>query len=197
MALLDWMTAETPLVLDGEGVRLRPPRVTDYPAWSALRETSRDFLQPWEPTWAADDLARPAFRRRLAAYARDLENGAGYAFLVFRGEDEALVGGVTLSNVRRGVSQACSLGYWAGRPYARRGHTSAAVRTAVRFAFEHLGLHRVEAACVPENEPSRRLLLKTGFEPEGKARAYLKINGAWADHLLFGLVRDEAEGRLS
>jgi ribosomal-protein-alanine N-acetyltransferase len=191
MALLDWMSSEAPLSLDGDGVRLRPPRSTDFAAWSELRELSRGFLQPWEPTWAADDLGRPAFRRRLAAYARDLENGTGYAFLVFRSEDDRLVGGVTLSNVRRGVAQACSLGYWVGRPYARRGHTCAAVRAAARFAFDGLGLHRIEAACVPENRPSRNLLLKCGFECEGRARAYLKINGVWADHLLFGLVRDE------
>lgn len=191
MALLDWMSSEAPLSLEGEGVRLRPPRSTDYPAWSALRERSRNFLQPWEPAWPSDDLSRPAFRRRLAAYARDIDTGAGYAFLVFRSREEELVGGVTLSNVRRGVAQTCSLGYWAGEPFAGRGFTTAAVSRVVRFAFEDLGLHRVEAACIPDNKPSRRVLQKTGFELEGRARAYLKINGAWADHLLFSLVRDE------
>lgn len=197
MALLDWMSTEAPLAIEGEGVRLRPPRATDYRAWTELRARSRDFLQPFEPAWPEDDLTRPAFRRRLSAYARDLESGAGYAFLVFRAADDELVGGVTLSNVRRGVAQSCSLGYWAGAPFARRGHTSAAVLAATRFAFHGLGLHRVEAACVPHNDASRGLLLKVGFEQEGKARAYLKINGAWADHLLFGLVRDEAGGRVS
>lgn len=191
MALLDWMSSDLPLVLEGQGVRLRPPRATDFPAWSALRGLSREFLQPWEPTWPEDDLTRAAFRRRLAAYARDMEAGSGYAFLVFRAEDEELLGGITLSNIRRGVAQTCSMGYWIGLPYARRGHTLAAARTVLRFCFERLNLHRVEAACLPANVASRRLLLKAGFDPEGLARAYLKINGAWADHLLFGLVRDE------
>jgi ribosomal-protein-alanine N-acetyltransferase len=60
----------------------------------------------------------------------------------------------------------------------------------VEFAFTRLGLHRIEAACVPENEASHRLLLKAGFEAEGRARAYLKIDGRWRDHLLFGMVND-------
>jgi ribosomal-protein-alanine N-acetyltransferase len=192
MALLDWMSAETALSLEGDGVRLRPPRMADYPEWSALRTASREFLQPWEPAWPSDDLARPAFRRRLAAYARDIETGQGYPFFVFREEDDALVGGVTLSNVRRGVAQTATLGYWVGQPHARHGHTLRAVRTVCSFAFDKLKLHRMEAACLPSNEASRNLLLKAGFSLEGKARAYLKINGAWRDHLLFGLIGDEA-----
>jgi ribosomal-protein-alanine N-acetyltransferase len=192
MALLDWMATDTTLVLEGDGVRLRPPRMGDFAEWSILRSRSRDFLQPWEPTWPADDLTRAAFRRRLSVYGRDIETGAGYPFFVFRAEDEALVGGVTLSNVRRGVAQAATLGYWVGAPHARMGYTIRAVKAVTDFAFGRLKLHRVEAACLPSNTPSRDLLLKAGFSLEGKARAYLKINGAWTDHLLFGLVSDEA-----
>jgi ribosomal-protein-alanine N-acetyltransferase len=191
MALLDWISSDHGLVVEGEGVRLRPPRMTDFAAWSQLRAQSRDFLQPWEPAWPEDDLTRPAFRRRLSVYARDLELGYGFPFLVFREADNRLVGGLTLSNIRRGIAQAVTLGYWIGQPYARSGHTLAAVRAATRFSFRRLGLHRIEAACLPSNEPSRNLLLKAGFSLEGKARAYLKINGAWRDHLLFGLTEDE------
>lgn len=193
MALLYWIASDQGLVVRGRGVRLRPPRMSDFPAWSALRDQSRDFLQPWEPAWPEDDLTRAAFRRRLSIYARDLELGQGFPFLVFREDDERLVGGLTVSNIRRGIAQAATLGYWIGKPYARNGHTLAAVRAACRFCFDRLGLHRVEAACLPTNEPSRTLLLKAGFSLEGKARAYLKINGAWRDHLLFGLVEGEAD----
>lgn len=193
MALLDWMSSDSGLVVSGQRVRLRPPRMSDFPAWSALRARSQAFLQPWEPTWPADDLTRAAFRRRLGVYARDLELGHGFPFFVFREADDALVGGLTLSNVRRGIAQTVTMGYWIGQPFARRGYTLDAVRAANRFAFTRLGLHRVEAACLPSNEPSRNLLLKAGFTLEGKARAYLKINGAWRDHLLFGLVEDEVD----
>ncbi len=188
MALLDWIGTDTGLRIEGERVFLRPPRAIDYGAWSDLRRRSRGFLQPWEPTWPADDLSRGAFRRRLTAYQRDMDLGLAYAFLVFRRDDRELVGGITLSNIRRGVAQMGTVGYWAGEPYARQGHTLDAVRALSAFGFGRLGLHRLEAACLPENEPSRRLLLRAGFELEGRASAYLKINGDWRDHLLFGLV---------
>ncbi len=188
MALLDWIAPESGLRIEGEGIRLRPPRPADYLEWRELRAASRDFLQPWEPTWPADDLSRAAFKRRLAAYGRDREAGTAYPFFVFRSSDEALTGGITLSNIRRGVAQMGSVGYWCGQPYARHGHTLAAVRALSVFAFRTLALHRLEAACLPHNEASRKLLNRAGFKEEGLAQAYLKINGVWRDHVLFGLV---------
>jgi len=188
MALLDWIAPESSLRIEGQGVVLRPPRASDYLEWRELRGASRAFLQPWEPTWPADDLTRAAFRRRLVAYARDRELGAAYAFFVLRSSDEALTGGITLSNVRRGVAQMGTIGYWCGQPFTRQGLTLAAVRAVSDFAFRTLGLHRLEAACIPDNHPSRKLLAKAGFAEEGYAKAYLKINGAWRDHVLFGLV---------
>jgi ribosomal-protein-alanine N-acetyltransferase len=190
MAVLDWISSDSAYAVDGQRVRLRPPRMSDHTAWAELRRASRTFLQPWEPTWPADDLSRASFRRRLSIYARDLDLGQGYAFFVFRRSDDKLVGGINLRDVRRGVAQSGALGYWIGEPYARRGYTLDAVKTVSLFGFRRLGLHRLEAACLPENEASRRLLLKAGFEEEGRARAYLKINGRWCDHLLFGMVDD-------
>jgi ribosomal-protein-alanine N-acetyltransferase len=188
MALLDWIAPESGLRIEGEGVRLRPPRASDYAEWREVRAASRGFLQPWEPTWPADDLSRAAFRRRLLAYARDREAGVAYPFFVFRASDDALCGGITLSNVRRGVAQMGSIGYWCGKDFTRQGLTLGAVRALSEFSFRSLALHRLEAACIPENAPSRALLAKAGFVEEGFARAYLKINGAWRDHVLFGLV---------
>ena len=188
MALLDWIAPDHDLRLDGEGVRLRPHRSGDFTEWASLRARSRAFLQPWEPTWPRDDLTRGAYKRRLSAYAHDLERGLAYPFLVFRQEDGAMVGGITLSNVRRGVAQMGSIGYWVGQDYTRRGYTVAAVNAVTRFAFLRLGLHRVEAACIPTNDASRGVLLKAGFKQEGLARAYLRINGIWRDHLLFGMI---------
>ena len=188
MALLDWITPEVGLSLEGRGVRLRSPRWRDYSAWASLRDQSRAFLQPWEPVWPADDLERAAYRRRMATYAREIDAGGAYPFFIFRADDDALVGGVTLSNVRRGVAQMATIGYWMGQPYAGQGYMTAAMKPLVAFAFGPLGLHRVEAACLPDNHASQRLLLKTGFREEGIALAYLKINGNWRDHLLFGKV---------
>jgi ribosomal-protein-alanine N-acetyltransferase len=174
----------------GDGVILRPPQMTDYVAWATLREASREFLTPWEPTWPADDLSRSAFRRRIKRYAEDLRTDQGYAFLIVRGADNVLVGGLTLANIRRGVAQAGSLGYWMGQPFVRRGYMTAAVRAIIPFAFTTLRLHRLEAACIPTNVGSIRLLENTGFVREGYAREYLCINGTWQDHLLYGRLPD-------
>lgn len=192
MTVLSWIGVEDRQALDGGSVMLRPPRMADHREWAELRRASRDFLQPWEPTWPQDDLTRAAFRRRLALYTRDRDLGQGFAFFVFSQADGALVGGVNLRNVMRGVAQSAQLGYWVGAPYARHGYISAGVRAVTGFAFRTLGLHRVEAACCTDNEASHRLLLKVGFAEEGIARGYLKINGNWRDHLLFGLIGDDA-----
>ncbi|MCC7266551.1 MAG: GNAT family N-acetyltransferase [Caulobacteraceae bacterium] len=188
MALLDWTRPDNAFRVEGEGIRLRPPKPSDYLEWRDLRARSREFLQPWEPVWPSDDLTRAAFRRRLGAYQRDMDLGQAYPFFAFRTADDALTGGITLSNVRRGVAQTGSVGYWSGQPFARRGHTLAAVKALTGFAFRTLGLHRLEAACIPTNDASRSLLKKAGFTEEGYAQAYLKINGVWRDHVLFGLV---------
>jgi len=177
--------------LDHGRVYLRHPLARDYPDWAALRGESRAFLTPWEPTWRPDELTRASFRNRLRRYDDDARDGRAFAFFSFRAEDDALVGGATLSQVRRGSALSGTLGYWVGQRHARRGYTADAVRALVRFAFEELGLHRVEAACIPENVASRAVLERVGFTQEGRARAYLRINGAWRDHLLFGLVQGD------
>jgi [ribosomal protein S5]-alanine N-acetyltransferase len=186
MAFFRTINFSEPLAsITGEEVTLRTPQMTDYTEWSALREASRDFLKPWEPTWPADDLTRGAFRRRVRRYAEDLRTDQGYAFLIVRNTDGALVGGLTLANIRRGVAQAGSVGYWMGLPFVRQGYMSAAVRTVIPFAFATLRLHRLEAACIPTNAGSIRLLEKNSFTREGYAREYLCINGLWQDHLLY------------
>ena len=178
-------------VLKAEHIYLRYPQMSDYVPWSELRGESRQFLVPWEPTWATDELTRTGFRRRIRRYQREIRNDVAYPFFLFHEADNALLGGCTLSYVRRGVTQSAALGYWIGARYARRGHMFAAIGTMLPFVFEVLGLHRLEAACIPENEPSRALLKKLGFREEGRARRYLQINGEWQDHILFALLEDD------
>lgn len=190
MVFLRSVSAEAGPAIHGEGVFLRTPQMGDFPAWAALREESRAFLTPWEPTWPIDDLTRPAFRRRIRRYIQDIRDDTAYPFFIFTA-DNAFAGGLTLSNVRRGVTQSCSLGYWVGAPYARRGLMTAAVAAVVPFVFEHLRLHRLEAACLPINAASIRLLEKSGFTREGFARRYLRINGVWQDHLLYAMLHDD------
>jgi ribosomal-protein-alanine N-acetyltransferase len=184
-------------LLRGEGLYLRPATPADFSSWSLLRASSRVFLEPWEPTWPQDDLTQAAFRRRIRRQDEDIARDEAYAFLIFDQTSDELLGGITLGGVRRGVSQTGTLGYWMGAPYAGKGRMTRAVATTVEFAFSKLRLHRVEAACIPDNTPSIALLERNRFEREGYARGYLKINGAWRDHVLFALVENDARARSS
>jgi len=180
-------------VIHGQGIYLRYPRIADYPVWSKLRAESREFLMPWEPVWADDELSRGAFRRRIKRYQKETRLDSAYVFFVMRASDDALLGGCTLSNVRRGFTQCCTLGYWVGSKFSNQGHMTRALKALVPFAFSTLGLHRIEAACLTGNLASQNLLARCGFRQEGLARRYLLINGEWADHLLFALLKEEAQ----
>ena len=124
-----------------------------------------------------------------------MRQGVTYSFLIFRAADDTLLGGITLANLRRGVAQTATLGYWIGAAHARQSYSAEALGAVLEYAFQRLGLHRVEAACLPHNEASRRLLLKCGFQEEGYAREYLRINGSWQDHQLFAILRGEFSDR--
>ena len=179
-----------PFKLTGEKVFLRPPERADWEAWASLRARSRSFLEPWEPRWPPDALSRFNFRSRVARHAEDWRTDQAYNFFIFA-SDEALIGGVGLSNLRRGVSETASLGYWIGEPYARQGYMTAALPLVLDFSFDRLHLHRVEAACLPSNVPSRALLLRAGFREEGYAREYLCIAGKWQEHVLFAILSED------
>jgi ribosomal-protein-alanine N-acetyltransferase len=178
-----------------DGIYLRPATPADYAPWSRLRAASRAFLEPWEPAWPEDDLTQAAFRRRLRRQDEDISRDEAYAFLIFDQTSDQLLGGITLGGIRRGVSQTGTLGYWMGAPHAGKGRMTRAVAAVVDFAFSKLRLHRVEAACIPYNGPSIAVLERNGFQREGYARGYLKIDGAWRDHVLFGLLESEAGAR--
>jgi ribosomal-protein-alanine N-acetyltransferase len=195
MALFRLPSASPPtLAPRGRGLVLRAPDLSDYPQWAALREQSRDFLTPWEPIWPSDDLTRAGFRRRMRRYAEDILEDRAYPFIIIREQDNSLIGAVTVANVRRGIVQSGSIGYWIGQPYARQGYMTAALKVLLPTLFGELNLHRVEAACIPTNLASARVLEKCGFAREGLARRYLCINGVWQDHYLYGLLDDDFRG---
>ena len=175
----------------GAKVGLRPLQIADYGPWAELRALSRDHLQPFEPVWPHDELLKSAYRRRLRHYQRELREDLGYAFAIFSHGDDRLLGGISLSNLRRGVTQAAQLGYWLGLPHIRHGFMADAVEAVLPYAFFGLRLHRIEAATLPNNLASIRVLERNGFVREGFARRYLKINGEWQDHVLFALLAED------
>lgn len=183
--------------LAGRNVLLRTPVLGDWRAWSEVRHASRAFLTPWEPAWPFDALSRAAFRRRLRQQQAEWRSGQGLTLFVFDRRGSELLGGISVTNLRRGVAQAASLGYWVGARHARRGVMTESLLLTLDFLFADLGLHRVEAATLPHNLASRRLLEKTGFREEGRGRGYLRIAGQWQDHVLYGLLAEDPRGPAS
>lgn len=177
--------------LNGERIRLRLPARGDYTQWAKVRGESRRFLEPWEPCWAPDELGRTVWRQRLNRYHKDYQQGVAVAFFIFDAGSDALLGGITLGNIRRGVAQTGHIGYWIGEQHAGKGFMAEALSLLSRYAFETLKLHRIEAACIPGNARSVRVLEKAGFRREGLLRSYLKINGVWQDHHLYALIADD------
>ena len=176
--------------IDGDGVFLREPVVDDFAQWRSLRFTSANFLKPWEPEWQFDELTTVSFRLRIRHY-RDLRaNDTGYPFFIFASVDQTLLGAATLHHVRRGVAQSATLGYWVGEAYARKGVLTRSLAALLPHAHNEMRLHRIEAACLPHNEASIKLLERSGFVREGYAKSYLKIAGQWEDHVLWSHMKD-------
>ena len=181
--------------IETERMTLRLPQHGDFRAWTGLREQSAPFLTPWEPVWAADHLSRKAFTNRIYWANRATSQGTALPLLLTRREDGALLGAITLDNIRRGPSQAGTLGYWMGQAHARQGYMREAILALVHHAFTVMDLSRIEAACLPENAASRGVLEKCGFKYEGVAQSYLQIAGRWRNHVLYANLRSDRRGR--
>jgi len=183
--------------IETERMTLRPPMHSDFRAWTSLRRLSADFLILWEPSWSGDHLSRKAFANRVYWSQRSIASGSAVPLFLTRRDDEALLGAITLDNIRRGPAQAGTLGYWIGEPFARHGYMREAIEALTHHAFTALDLSRIEAACLPENAASRGVLEKSGFKYEGVAQSYLQINGRWRNHVLYANLRADRRGRTS
>lgn len=189
------LRARRKLTLETERLTLRPPAHSDFRAWTNLRRDSADFLKPWEPTWASDHLSRKSFTNRVYWAQRAIANGTAVPLFLIRREDQMLLGAITLDNIRHGPAQAGTTGYWIGAPHARQGYMREAILALVHHAFNRMDLSRIEAGCLPENVPSRRLLENCGYKYEGVAQSYLQIAGRWRNHVLYANLRHDRRGR--
>lgn len=183
--------------IDTERMVLRPPVHADFKSWSMLRIQSEDFLKPWEPSWARDHLTRKGFLNRVYWANRSITQGTALPLFLERRGDGALLGAITLDNIRRGPAQAGTVGYWIGESFAREGYMREALTALVFHAFEVMDLSRIESACLPENRASRGLLESCGYKYEGVAQSYLQINGRWRNHVLYANLRGDRRGKVS
>lgn len=189
------LLAKRKLRIETERMTLRSPTHSDFRSWAALRHASAEHLTPWEPSWATDHLTRKAFTNRVYWAQRSVASGTALPLFLFRRSDDALIGAITLDNIRRGPAQAGTLGYWTGQAYARQGFMQEAIKAVVHYAFTRIDLSRIEAACLPENTASRGLLESCGFKYEGVAQSYLQIDGRWRTHVLYAALRMDRRGR--
>jgi len=180
--------------LQTERLAMRPPEMRDFEGWARVRRESQDFLAPWEPQWSRDHLTSRAFRNRVTWAERAIRQGEAYPLFLFRKKDGQIIGGVTLSNIRRHPAQAGTLGYWVGKQYAMQGYMTESLLALRDHAFGNFDISRLVAACRPDNVASRRLLERCGFIYEGVARAYLKIDGRWRNHVLYASLRADRMG---
>jgi len=177
--------------LPGGELQLRAPVAQDFIAWQEIRRVSRKFLEPYEPRWPENDLTPLGFRRRMKRYQLELEMKTGETFFLVSKDNNRPIGGISVSNIRRGVALTCNIGYWMGEEFSGKGHMKKTVRAITRHVFTDLNLCRVEAACLPDNKRSSRLLEKAGFQREGLLRKYLEIDGVRRDHILYARLADD------
>ncbi|QCP53862.1 30S ribosomal protein S5 alanine N-acetyltransferase [Trinickia violacea] len=169
-------------------VVLRTASPADSETLLAYYAANSAHLKPWEPARPPHFYERQSIEARLALMTEQMAAGNALHVLLFERSEGELIGDCNFTNIVRGPFQACHLGYALGARFEGRGLMHEALSAAIAFMFETVGLHRVMANYRPENQRSARLLEKLGFEREGLARAYLKIDGAWADHVLTSLI---------
>ncbi len=187
-----------PLEIEGRRIALRTMADYDYEAWFDVRQRCRDWLIPWEPRPASAPPTpedRSSFVARTAARERERQLGGGFGFGIFY--QGRFVGEITLSSIQRGPFQNAFIGYWVDRDVAGKGFAPEATVAVMRFAFEDLGLHRIEIAIVPRNAPSRRVVEKLGLRQEGVAVRYLEIDGRLEDHVKYAITSEEWASRRS
>ncbi|MGH9115767.1 MAG: GNAT family N-acetyltransferase [Acidimicrobiales bacterium] len=179
---------------------LRPLSASDFEAWREVRARGRDWLLKWEPRPlpAQPDATqdRRVFAARCGARERERQLGTGYGFGIFVGpQGDRFAGEINLSSVQRGPYQNAYVGYWIDEAMAGRAYVPEAFVVVCRFAFEDLGLHRLQASIIPRNDASHRVVQKLGLRSEGLAERYLEINGVWEDHVRYAITSEEWEVR--
>lgn len=179
--------------LKGERIHLCSLQKEDYAQWAEIRRRNQDFLKPFEPKWSSDALSDVFFKRRLHKQKQEKEAGRGAFFLIHHNQDRKIIGGINLNNIQYGAARCASLGYWLEKGSLKQGYMHEAASLVIDYAFNVLNLHRLHAACLPNNQDSVNLLLKLGFQEEGFAEKYLQINGVFEDHRLFGLIKKDSD----
>ncbi|OFW77122.1 MAG: alanine acetyltransferase [Alicyclobacillus sp. RIFOXYA1_FULL_53_8] len=178
------------MILSSKHIDLRQLELNDAVSLLDLRQRNREFLVPWEPVQPESHFTLIGQQEAIEKLRSNWESGTGYGFGIFLRSTGLLVGRITLSNVVRGAWESCTLGYFLDQGMNGRGYMTEAVRLTAAFAFQDANLHRVQAAVMPKNAGSIRVLENVGFRYEGFAEYYLRINDVWEHHNLYSMTRE-------
>jgi len=179
------------MLLDGQNIIVKPVKESDVDALLALEVNNRQFFQMFTGTREESFYTRQGQADRIQNALRLSQEDRGYEFLVLLKSTGQVIGVVILSEVVRYNLQSCWIGYFLDKEHNGKGCMTEAVKLIVQYAFEQLGLHRIEAGVMPHNAGSIKVLLKAGFHKEGIAKKNVKINGHWEDHQTLAIVNDE------
>jgi ribosomal-protein-alanine N-acetyltransferase len=173
---------------------LRPPRTGDVGELRRLLRQNQVHLKPWNPAPRPGDdpTSITEVSNAILRQRRDWKTGRAFTLMpALRVDPSRFVGKIALNGIMRGAMHGAYLGYWMDADVQNRGLCTEAIHAVLDFAFGVAELHRVQAAIMPRNARSLRVIEKLGFRREGYAERYLQINGKWEDHILFARTREE------
>ncbi|WP_421385433.1 GNAT family N-acetyltransferase [Bacillus salacetis] len=180
-------------LLEGKSIYLRDFHEKDAVELLRLQLENRPFFEKYSMSRPADFYTEEAQEKRIWKFTLDKQNDEGYNFGIFHNETHDLLGTINLFQVLRGSLQSAFIGYFLDRKFNGRGFTTEAVKLIVRYGFDELKLHRIEAGVMPHNSASIRVLEKSGFHKEGIARKNVNINGKWEDHQVLAIINPADE----
>lgn len=180
-------TSRFPRILTERGVL----RVLEESQASLLYDyinEEKDFLTPWEPTRSEGYYSLETCQLRIREMRRDFLEDRGVVFCFLSSDETRMLAYSNYSNIIRGVFQSCNLGYSLRQNEQGKGLMQEALSAGLEYLHKELHIDRIQASYMPRNARSAAVLQKLGFDKEGLARDYLKINGKWEDHVLTALV---------
>ncbi|WP_339208487.1 GNAT family protein [Paenibacillus sp. FSL K6-3182] len=179
--------------MKGEKIYLSPLEIKDTEELLAIRRRNFQFFQPFEPIRPEHYFTIEEQKKMIESSLQAAANDQGFVFGVFLNESNKLIGRIELSGIARGPFQNAYLGYFLDQEHNGKGYATEAVSLCVKFAFDQIGLHRIQAGVMPRNLPSVRVLTKAGFRFEGLSTKYLKINGVWEDHAIYAIITEDRD----
>ena len=194
--MISFRQKNIPLIVT-ERLEIRLPTMTDYEAWVKVRRNSEKFLHHWEPEKARGFYSKNSFQMRVRWARKNFKLNQVLHLFFFSKVNNDLVGGLTLDNIRYGPFDSASLGYWLGEEFANNGFMTEALKSIIHYANKTLKITRLEAATLPTNNASKRVLEKCDFKYEGVGQSYLQINGRWRNHVMYANVSKYRRGIVS